>query len=212
MHPAMSQNLRIVLIEDDDILRMGYETLLTDIEDFVVVNSYASYDLARKHLEADHPGVILLDIQMPGTNGLQALPFIKKALPSTNIIILTVFDSPELVFEALTMGAGGYLTKNSSAAKIIDAVREVSTGGGAMSTNVARIVMHSFQKNLNSPLTKRETEILDRIANGQTKSQIANDLFIDQETVRSHVKNIYIKLDVNSKSEAIKTAKEKRFI
>jgi DNA-binding NarL/FixJ family response regulator len=208
----MSQNLRIVLIEDDDILRMGYGSLLSDVEDFVVVNAYASYDLAKKHIEGDHPDVILLDIQMPGTNGLQALPFIKKALPNANIIILTVFDSPELVFEALTMGAGGYLTKNSSASKIIDAVREVSTGGGAMSTNVARIVMHSFQKNLNSPLTKRETEILDRIANGQTKSQIANDLFIDQETVRSHVKNIYIKLDVNSKSEAIKTAKEKRFI
>ena len=208
----MSQNLRIVLIEDDDILRMGYESLLSDVEDFVVVSTYASYDLAKKYLEADHPDVILFDIQMPGTNGLQALPFIKKALPNANIIILTVFDSPELVFEALTMGAGGYLTKNSSASKIIDAVREVSTGGGAMSTNVARIVMHSFQKNLNSPLTKRETEILDRIANGQTKSQIANDLFIDQETVRSHVKNIYIKLDVNSKSEAIKTAKEKRFI
>ncbi len=208
----MSQNLRIVLIEDDDIIRMGYESLLTDVPEFSVVNSYASYDLAKKQLVADQPDVILLDIQMPGTNGLQALPFIKKALPNTHIIILTVFDSPELVFEALTMGAGGYLTKNSSAAKIIDAVREVSTGGGAMSTNVARIVMHSFQKNLDSPLTKRETEILDRIANGQTKSQIANDLFIDQETVRSHVKNIYIKLDVNSKSDAIKTAKEKRFI
>ncbi|MGN7987316.1 response regulator transcription factor [Pedobacter sp. 22226] len=208
----MNQSLRIVLIEDDDILRMGYESLLNDVEDFAVVNSYASYDLAKKHLEIDQPDVILLDIQMPGTNGLQALPFIKKTLPNAHIIILTVFDSPELVFEALTMGAGGYLTKNSSAAKIIDAVREVSTGGGAMSTNVARIVMHSFQKNLNSPLTKRETEILDRIANGQTKPQIANDLFIDQETVRSHVKNIYIKLDVNSKAEAIKTAKEKRFI
>ncbi len=81
-----------------------------------------------------------------------------------------------------------------------------------MSTNVARIVMHSFQKNLNSPLTKRETEILDRIANGQTKPQIANELFIDQETVRSHVKNIYTKLNVNSKYEAIKRAKERRFI
>lgn len=208
----MNQNLRIVLIEDDDVIRMGYESLLTDVADFSVINSYASYDLAKKQLVADQPDVILLDIQMPGTNGIQALPFIKKALPHTHIIILTVFDSPELVFEALTMGAGGYLTKNSSAAKIIDAVREVSTGGGAMSTNVARIVMHSFQKNLDSPLTKRETEILDRIANGQTKSQIANDLFIDQETVRSHVKNIYIKLDVNSKSDAIKTAKEKRFI
>ncbi|WP_316807481.1 response regulator transcription factor [Pedobacter agri] len=208
----MNKNLRISLIEDDDILRMGYESLLSDVNDFSVISSYASYDLAKKHLEQDRPDVILLDIQMPGTSGLQALPFIKKMLPQTNIIILTVFDSPELVFEALTLGAGGYLTKNSTSSKIIDAIREVSTGGGAMSTNVARIVMHSFQKNLNSPLTKRETEILDRIANGQTKSQIANDLFIDQETVRSHVKNIYIKLDVNSKADAIKTAKENRFI
>ncbi|MEH3115355.1 response regulator transcription factor [Pedobacter terrae] len=208
----MTKNLRIVLIEDDDVLRMGYESLLSDVNDFVVVNSYGSYDLAKKYLESDEPDVILLDIQMPGTNGLQALPFIKKTLPNTNIIILTVFDSPEMVFEALTLGASGYLTKNSSASKIIDAVKEVNTGGGAMSTNVARIVMHSFQKNLNSPLTKRETEILERIANGQTKSQIANELFIDPETVRSHVKNIYIKLDVNSKSEAIKTAREKRFI
>jgi len=208
----MSKNLRISLIEDDDILRMGYESLLSDVNDFSVISSYASYDLAKKHLEQDRPDVILLDIQMPGTSGLQALPFIKKMLPQTNIIILTVFDSPELVFEALTLGAGGYLTKNSTSSKIIDAIREVSTGGGAMSTNVARIVMHSFQKNLNSPLTKRETEILERIANGQTKSQIANDLFIDQETVRSHVKNIYIKLDVNSKADAIKTAKENRFI
>ncbi|WP_421945625.1 response regulator [Pedobacter sp.] len=208
----MSKRIRIILIEDDDILRMGYESILNDEVDFDVINSYSSYDLAKKQLVEDNPDVILLDLQMPGTSGIEALPLIKKSLPKSNIIILTVFDSPEQVFEALTLGAGGYLTKNSSSSKIIDAIREVSTGGGAMSTNVARIVMHSFQKNLNSPLTKRETEILDRIANGQTKPQIAKELFIDQETVRSHVKNIYIKLDVNSKSEAIKAAKQKRFI
>jgi DNA-binding NarL/FixJ family response regulator len=208
----MNKLLRIVIIEDDEILGMGYQSLLADIEDFSVIRVFTSFDLARKQLEIDSPDIILLDIEMPGTNGLQALPIIKKALPNTKIIILTVFDSPELVFEALTMGASGYLTKESNAAKIIDAIREVSAGGGAMSTNVARIVMHSFQKNLNSPLTKRETEILDMIANGQTKAQIANDLFIDQETVRTHVKNIYVKLDVNSKSDAIKTAKAKRFI
>ncbi|MDQ7947791.1 MAG: response regulator transcription factor [Pedobacter sp.] len=204
--------MRIVIIEDDEIISMGYQTLLSEVDDFSVVNVFSSFDLARKQLEIDAPDVILLDIEMPGTNGLQALPIIKKALPNTHIIILTVFDSPELVFEALTMGAAGYLTKNSNVAKIIEAIREVGTGGGAMSTNVARIVMHSFQKNLDSPLTKRETEILTKIANGQTKAQIAAELFIDPETVRSHVKNIYIKLDVNSKSEAIKTAKAKRFI
>lgn len=208
----MKTSVRIAIIEDDEIISMGYRSLLADVEDFYVTNVFSSFDLARKQLEIDCPDVILLDIEMPGTNGLQALPIIKKALPNTSIIILTVFDSPEHVFEALTMGAAGFLTKNSNAAKIIDAIREVATGGGAMSTNVARIVMHSFQKNLNSPLTKRETEILNKIANGQTKAQIASDLFIDQETVRSHVKNIYIKLEVNSKSDAIKTAKARRFI
>lgn len=208
----MNKLLRIVIIEDDEILRIGYRSLLADVENFSVVNVYASFDLARKQLETDMPDVILLDIEMPGINGLQALPIIKKISPATKIIMLTVFDSPELVFEALTMGASGYLTKNSNSAKVIDAIKEVSAGGGAMSTNVARIVMHSFQKNLDSPLTKRETEILEKIASGQTKGQIANDLFIDQETVRSHVKNIYIKLDVNSKSDAIKTAKQNRFI
>ncbi|MFC3561327.1 response regulator [Pedobacter jamesrossensis] len=208
----MNKNLRIVCIEDDEILRMGYESILSGVEEFNFIKAYASYDLARKSLETDNPDVVLLDIQMPGTSGLQALPLIKRALPNTSVIILTVFDSSELVFEALTLGAGGYLTKDSSSSKIIDAIKEVSTGGGAMSTNVARIVMRSFQKNLNSPLTKRETEILERIANGQTKPQIANDLFIEQETVRSHVKNIYTKLDVNSKYEAIKRAKERRFI
>jgi DNA-binding NarL/FixJ family response regulator len=208
----MNKLLRIVIIEDDEILGMGYHSLLADVDNFSVVNVFTSFDLARKQLEMDSPDVILLDIEMPGINGLQALPIIKKALPNTKIIILTVFDSPDLVFEALTMGASGYLTKDSNSAKIIDAIKEVSAGGGAMSTNVARIVMHSFQKNLNSPLTKRETEILEKIAIGQTKAQIANDLFIDPETVRSHVKNIYTKLDVNSKSDAIKTAKAKRFI
>ncbi|WP_293302156.1 response regulator transcription factor [Pedobacter sp. UBA4863] len=208
----MSNNLRIVIIEDDEILRKGYELLLSDVEDFSIVNSYGSYDLAKKQLKEDAPQVILLDINMPGTSGLQAIPEIKKMLSNTHIVILTVFDSAETVFEALNMGADGYLTKNASSEKIIEAIRDVCNGGGVMSINVARIVMHSFQKNLNSPLTKRETEILKRIAAGQTKTQIADELFIDQNTVRSHVKNIYIKLDVNSKSEAIKTATKNRFI
>lgn len=208
----MTNQLRIVIIEDDEVLRKGYEMLLSDRENFLIVNTYGSFDLARKQLKADAPQVILLDINMPGTNGLQAIPEIKKTLPHAYVIILTVFDSPETVFEALNMGADGYLTKNSNTEKITEAIKDVCNGGGVMSMNVARIVMQSFQKNLNSPLTKRETEILQRIATGQTKIQIANDLFIDQNTVRSHVKNIYIKLDVNSKADAIKTAKQNRFI
>jgi DNA-binding NarL/FixJ family response regulator len=208
----MNDNLRIVIIEDDDVLRLGYQQLLFDIDAFSIVNTYASFDLAKPHLKTDAPQVILLDINIPGTSGIEAIPEIKKILPHCHTIILTVFDSPEVVFEALNMGADGYLTKDASSEKIVEAVKDVCGGGGVMSVNIARIVMSSFQKNLNTPLTKRETEILKRIAAGQTKIQIATELFIDENTVRSHVKNIYIKLDVNSKSEAIKTAKTKRFI
>lgn len=208
----MLNQIRIVIIEDDEVLRMAYKLLLSNVEDFSVIDAFASFDEAKKDLPIVSPDIILLDIEMPGTNGIQALPIIKKILPKTKIIILTVFDSPELIFNALTLGAVGYLTKNSNSEKIVDSIREVYTGGGVMSTNVARTVMHSFQKNFNSPLTKRETEVLEKIANGQTKSQIAKELFIDPETVRSHVKNIYIKLDVKTKSDAIKMARSEKFI
>ncbi|MBB2146255.1 response regulator [Pedobacter sp. LMG 31464] len=208
----MNKNIRIVIIEDDSVLRMAYKSLLSDVDDYSVVNTYASFDEAKKELINDNPDITLLDIEMPGTTGLEAIPIIKKILPQTHVIILTVFDSEEKVFNALINGASGFLTKNSSSIKIIESIHEVAQGGGAMSMNIARVVMRSFQKNLDSPLTKRETEILDLIAEGQTKTQVADQLFIDLETVRSHVKNIYIKLDVNSKSDAIKIAKTKKFI
>lgn len=208
----MNKNIRIVIIEDDTVLRLLYKSLLSDVDGYSVVNTYVSFDDAQRELINDKPDITLLDIEMPGTTGLEAIPIIKKMLPSTHIIILTVFDSEEKVFNALINGASGFLTKNSSTIKIIESIQEVSQGGGAMSTNIARMVMRSFQKNPNSPLTKRETEILDLIAEGQTKTQVADQLFIDLETVRSHVKNIYIKLDVNSKSDAIKIAKTKKFI
>jgi DNA-binding NarL/FixJ family response regulator len=208
----MDRNLRIVIIEDDEVLRSGYRFILDSVVGYQVINVYESFDDAKKTIQQDTPDILMLDIQMPGTTGIEALPQLKKMLPHISIIMLTVYETESLIFQALSNGASGYITKNSSAQKIIDSIKEVSIGGGAMSTNVARIVMRSFQKSQNSPLTKRETEILSLIAEGKTKVQVANQLFIDQETVRSHVKNIYIKLDVNSKADAIKTAKDQRFI
>lgn len=208
----MESQIRIAIIEDDELLRTGYSFIINSVDGYSVVGAYESFDVAKLQLQATAPDVLLLDIEMPGTNGIDALPHLKKMLPRLNIIMLTVYENEERIFDALSNGANGYLTKNSSSQKIIDAIREVGAGGGAMSTNVARIVMRSFQKSLNSPLTKRETEILSKIAEGKTKGQVAAELFIDLETVRSHVKNIYVKLDVNSKAQAIKRAKEQRFI
>jgi len=206
------RNIKIVIIEDDEIIREGYALLIGKVEGYDVVNRYSSFDEAAKTIAGDHPDVILLDIELPGTNGISAIPKLKKLMPHAHILILTVYESEKLIFEALANGASGYLTKNTASTKIIESIREVKDGGGPMSVNIARMVIKSFQRNQESPLSKRETQILELIADGQSRSQIAKDLFIDLETVRSHIKNIYLKLDVNSRADAIKAAKENRLI
>jgi len=208
----MERNIRIVMIEDDEIIREGYALLIGQVEGYNVVKSYASFDDAVKTIMDDSPDVILLDIELPGTNGIAAIPKLKKMLPGAHILILTVYESEKQIFEALANGASGYLTKNTPASKIIDSIKEVKDGGGPMSVNIARMVIKSFQRNQESPLSKRETQILEQITEGKSRSQIAKDLFIDLETVRSHIKNIYLKLDVNSRADAIRLAKENKLI
>jgi DNA-binding NarL/FixJ family response regulator len=208
----MGRDIRIVIVEDDQIIREGYALLIGQSEGYQVVNSYVSFDEAAKSIADDAPDVVLLDIELPGTNGIQAIPKLKRMLPHAYILILTVYESEKTIFEALANGASGYLTKNTPAAKIVESIREVKEGGGPMSVNIARMVIKSFQRNQESPLSRRETQILEQIADGKSRSQIARDLFIDLETVRSHIKNIYLKLDVNSRADAIKTAKENKLI
>jgi len=208
----MERNIKVTIIEDDDTIRNGYAFLIGNSEGYEVVSSYCSYDSAAHTVAGDKPDVILLDIEMPGINGIDAIPRLKKVLPNAFILILTVYESEKLIFEALANGAAGYLTKNTPSAKIIESIKEVKEGGGPMSINIAKMVIKSFQKNQESPLSKRETQILEQIGNGKSRSQIARELFIDLETVRSHIKNIYIKLDVNSRADAIKTARQNKLI
>ncbi|MEE1943931.1 response regulator transcription factor [Pedobacter sp. KR3-3] len=203
---------RIAIIEDDETIREGYAYLIDHTSPYQVVNTYASFETAKHQLAKDNPDVILLDIQLPGVSGIDALPLIKKMLPQVYVIILTVFEVEKTILDALANGASGYFTKNTPSAKIIDAIKEVIMGGGPMSPNVARTVIRSLQKNFDSPLTKREAQILDLISKGKDRSQIASELFIEVETVKTHVKNIYIKLNVNSKADAIKIAKANRLI
>ena len=207
-----NKNILVSIIEDDDTIRSGYSFLIGNTEGYDVVSSYSSYDAAAHKIANDKPDVILLDIEMPGTNGVDAIPRLKKLLPHTHVLILTVYESEKLIFEALANGASGYLTKNTPSAKIIASIKEVKEGGGPMSINIAKMVIRSFQKNQESPLSKRETQILEEISVGKSRSQIANELFIDLETVRSHIKNIYLKLNVNSRADAIKAARENRLI
>ncbi|UOE47052.1 response regulator transcription factor [Mucilaginibacter sp. SMC90] len=208
----MARNIKVSIIEDDETLRDGYAFLIGATEGYEVISTYCSYDEAAKKIATDKPDVILLDIELPGVNGIDAIPKLKKLLPNCYILILTVYESEKQIFNALANGASGYLTKNTPSTKIIESIKEVREGGGPMSINIARLVIRSFQKNQESPLSKRETQILELIGEGKSRGQIANELFIDLETVRSHIKNIYLKLDVNSRADAIKLARQNKLI
>lgn len=204
--------ITVVIIEDDETIRNGFTYLINATQNYKVLNSYSNVEDALVNLVNDKPQVILLDIELPGIKGIDAIPKIKSILPKTYILMLTVYENEDNVFNALTKGASGYLTKSDNTEKIIDAIQEVVDGGAPMSMNIAKIVIKSFHKNQNSPLTKRETEILEQIAAGKSRSKIAKQMFIDLETVKSHIKNIYVKLNVHSREDAIKEAKNNKYI
>ena len=203
---------RIVIIEDNKDIREAFTLLLNLRDDFSVVNAYSNCEDALKNIEDDAPHIVLMDIDLPGMSGIEGTKIIKKNLPSANIIIITVFENGKTVFDALCAGATGYLTKNSDKDRLMSAIDEVIKGGAPMSSKIARLVVQSFQKNMNSPLTVRETEILSQIAEGKSYTNIADTIFISKETVKYHIKNIYIKLQVNNKADAIKRANEDRLI
>lgn len=207
-----TSDIQIVLVEDDSVIRDSFQFLLNEEDGYAVTGAFANAEDAIKSVAALDPDVVLLDIQLPGLSGLQALPKIKALVPDAAVIILSVNEHQDTVFEALAKGASGYLTKNTPPQKILEAVNEVMLGGGPMSAHIAKMVVNSFQRSNESPLTRRETEILEQIAAGKTRGKIADEFFIDLETVKSHLKNIYAKLDVHSKADAIKTARINKFI
>lgn len=206
------QTIRICIVEDDNLIRDGFALLINSTYGYKIVNTYQRCEDAIRNLETDLPDVVLMDINLPGMSGIDGIARIKKLRPKTNIIVVTVYEDDELVFKSLCAGAGGYLTKNMQPGKLLEAIRDIQEGGAPMSTNIARMVVASFQKNRNSPLTARETEVLELLAKGKSYTSIADQLFVDKETIRTHIKNIYWKLEVHSKAEAIEKATRDRLI
>lgn len=206
------RSLRVVVIEDDTLIREGFTNLINQSDNLICIANYDNCEEAIKNLTKDGPQIILMDIGLPGISGIEGIRRIKKIRTDIEIIVVTVHDDDFKVFDALCAGASGYLTKNISPENLLNAIDEVSTGGAPMSTNIARMVIKSFQKSAESPLSSRETEVLQLLGRGKSYTMIADDLFIDKETVRSHIKNIYRKLEVSSKAEAIEKANRERFI
>jgi DNA-binding NarL/FixJ family response regulator len=204
--------IRISLVEDDEIIREGFSVLLNQTPKFNVVSTYGNCEDFLKNINHDKPQVVLMDIELPGMNGIEGIEKAKKINPKIQVIVVTVYENDDLVFKALCAGAGGYLTKNVPSQYLSDAIFEIINGGAPMSTNIARKVVASFQKNHHSPLSGRETEVLELLAKGKSYSNIAEELFVEKETVRTHIKNIYWKLEVHSKAEALEKAKKEKYI
>lgn len=204
--------IRVVIVEDDDIIRESFVSLINSSDKFLCIADYDTCEAAIKNLTNDSPQIILMDIGLPGISGIEGIRRIKKVYSQVDIIVVTVHDDDEKVFDALCAGATGYLTKNIGPERLLESLDEVLKGGAPMTTSIAKRVIRSFQKNTESPLTSRETEVLQKLSRGKSYTMIADDLHINKETVRTHIKNIYHKLNVSSKAEAIEKASKDRLI
>jgi DNA-binding NarL/FixJ family response regulator len=208
----MDNKRDIVIIEDNADIREGFKLLINSTSNYHVSDTFEKCELAFNRIKSSPPHIILMDIDLPGMNGIEGSRKIKALHPKIEIIIITVFENSNRVFDALCAGATGYLTKNSSHVQLLSALDEVMQGGSPMSANIARMVASSFHKNLKSPLSEREHEVLSLLSDGKSYKSISDLLFISLATVKFHIKNIYIKLQVSSKEDAISTARDKKFI
>ena len=202
----------IVIIEDNRVINDGFAAVINCSLAYKVAAQYENCEDALKNLLVDKPDLLLMDIDLPGMNGIEGTSQIKKRLPDCIVLIITVLEDSDKVFKSLCAGAGGYIVKNSDVDDIVKCIDEAFSGGAPMSLQIAKMVVQSFKRSTNSPLSAREREVLQGIAEGKSYSKIALDLFISKETVRTHIKNIYQKLAVNNKAEALKVAGSNKWI
>lgn len=203
----------ILIIEDNKEVCEAYTTLINDTQNKFKVESYFhSVEAALPELKYFSPDIIILDINLPGKDGISAIQDIKKIVPKAEIIINSIMENSDLVFQALCEGAVGYITKNSDPKEIILALEEINQGGAPMSTHIARMVVSSFQKKQTTILTERESQILALLVKGKSYKSIVNELKISLGTVKFHIKNIYLKLQVTNKEDAIQAALEQKII
>ena len=204
--------IKVVVVEDNDSIREGLKILIDGTEDYSCIASFSECETMLKNIKKLNPDVLLMDIGLPGMNGIEGIKKVKVIFPELAILILTIYEENDLIFDALCAGACGYLVKKTPPSKLLEAIREAHEGGAPMSSHIARKVIDFFQKKpvssqkSNYDLTPREKEILTGLVEGHNFKAIADSLFISIETVRFHFRNIYKKLHVHSQSEAVAKA------
>jgi len=200
--------ISVSIVEDNDQLRGTLARALNRAEGFRCLSQYPNAEAALQGLPNDRPDVVLMDINLPGMNGVECVRRLKQLLPGTQVVMLTVYEDTENIFNALAAGASGYLLKRTSSAELLAALKEVQKGGSPMTAHIARKVVQSFQTagasaQATENLSQREQEVLDCLSQGFLYKEIAEKLGISYETVHTYVRRIYEKLQVRTRTEAV---------
>lgn len=198
----------VAIVEDNAALGSSLRKIVESAAEFRCIGVWPSAEEALKKIDAFRPHVVLMDINLPGMSGIEATARVKQHLPEIQVIMVTVYRDHDKIFAALKAGASGYLLKRSTPAEVRDAIRDVRQGGAPMTAEIARRVVEAFHQPVKSEqtedlkLSKRETEILELLCEGLANKEIADRLDISVETVRVHLKHVYEKLHVRSRTEA----------
>ena len=200
--------INVSIVEDSDQLRGTLARVNSRAEGFLCVSQYGNAEDALEALPKDRPNVVLMDINLPGMNGVECVRKLKQLLPETQVMMLTAYEDTENIFNSLAAGASGYLLKRTSTAELLEAIRDVLKGGSPMSAHIARKVVQSFQRSgasmqATENLSQREQEVLDLLSQGLIYKEIAEKLGISYETVHTYIRRIYEKLQVRTRTEAV---------
>lgn len=216
MSEKVQELIKIIIIEDNRYMREGWTTILDFEDDFVVLGAFESCEEA---FDTDLPpkaDIVLMDIELPGMSGIEGVEYLQENHPDLSVIMATVFDDDKNVFDALCAGAVGYLMKKVSPEELKQAIRDAQDGGSPMTPNIARKVISTFHQPSGGDemdkLNERELEILEQLAKGKSYAAIGKTVFLSVDGVRYHIRNIYRKLQVHSRSEAVSKGISNRLI
>jgi len=205
--------IKVSIVEDNEQLRTTLAKMISRSEGFECLGQHPSAEAGLEAIPKEKPDVVLMDINLPGMNGVECVRKLKQILPNTQVVMLTAYEDTENIFNSLAAGAAGYLLKRSKSQEILDAVRDVLNGGSPMSTHIARKVVQSFQSRPaaapaepEAELSPREQEVLNLLSQGFMYKEISDKLGISFETVRTYIRRIYEKLHVRTRTEAVAKA------
>jgi DNA-binding NarL/FixJ family response regulator len=208
--------ITVSIVEDSEQLRSTLARMIGRAEGFQHLGDYGTAEEALEAIPKSPPNVVLMDINLPGMNGVECVRKLKQLVPSTQVVMLTAYEDTENIFNSLAAGASGYLLKRSKSAEILEAIRDVQNGGSPMTTHIARKVVQSFQSSAaaaqvapaqpSEELSPREQEVLDLLSQGFMYKEISDKLGISFETVRTYIRRIYEKLHVRTRTEAVAKA------